>query len=41
MPDPATLIDEWVENLLGDLCPVCQAVVAERLKARKQKAIDV
>jgi len=40
-----TLIETQLNDIralvLGDLCPMCQAVVAERLKARKQKAIDV
>ena len=40
-----TLIETQLNDIralvLGDLCPVCQAVVAERLKARKQqKVID-
>jgi hypothetical protein len=36
-----TLIETQLNDIralvLGDLCPVCQAVVAERLKARKQQ----
>lgn len=41
MPDPASLIDEWTEYHLRDIDPVCQAVVAQRLKDRKQqKVID-
>ena len=39
-----TLIETQLNDIralvLGDLCPACQAAVAERLKGRKQKAID-
>jgi hypothetical protein len=36
-----TQLNEIRALVLGDLCPVCQAVVAERLKARKQKVITI
>ena len=40
-----TLIETQLNDIralvLSDLCPVCKAAVAERLKGRKQKAIDV
>ena len=36
-----TQLNEIRALVLGDLCPACRAQVAERLKGRKQKAIDV
>ena len=36
-----TQLNEIRALVLGDLCPACRAHVAQRLKDRKQKAIDV
>ena len=36
-----TQLNEIRALVLGDLCPACRAQVAERLKGRKQKTIDV